>query len=227
VTFNSSVFYTKYEDFIAYTRYTRANNASMFATIPSNISIIYQAENRDEATIYGFEFSSRLDHGTWWQAAQGVYSTWALGVSKGTSKSNYDGDKEVELDSVPPMKAVVGVGFDAPEKAWGWNLAGIFVDSKQAKATNRESYSNSGTPLTESTVELFDVPGYSIFDLTGYWQVNKTVRASAGIYNLGDKKYWDYSSARNLQPSVARDQRDMELLTNPGRTFAVSLSAVF
>lgn len=229
VTLNSSVFYTKYEDFIAYTRYSRAvaAHASKFTNVPSNISIIYQAENRDEATIYGFEFSSRLDHGHWWQAAQGVYSTWALGVSKGTSKSNYDGDKEVELDSVPPAKAVVGVGFDAPQKSWGWNLTGIFVDSKQAKATNRESYSNSGTPLTESTVELFDVPGYSIFDLTSYWQVTKTVRANVGVYNLGDKRYWDYASARSLQPSVARDQRDIELLTNPGRTFAVSVSAVF
>ncbi|MDZ7922076.1 hypothetical protein [Rhodoferax sp.] len=31
---------------------------------------------------------------------QGLYSTWAVGVSKGTSKSYYYGDKDVELDSV-------------------------------------------------------------------------------------------------------------------------------
>jgi hemoglobin/transferrin/lactoferrin receptor protein len=53
------------------------------------------------------------------------------------------------------------------------------------------------------------------------------VRLDAGIYNLGDKRYWDYSSARSLQPSVARDRRDIELLTEPGRTAAVSLNLAF
>jgi len=48
-----------------------------------------------------------------------------------------------------------------------------------------------------------------------------------GIYNLADKRYWDYASSRSLQPSVAKDQRDIQLLTNPGRTYAVSLNVNF
>ncbi len=227
VQLSASLFYTQFQDFIAYTRYTRANNPGMFATIPSNISIIYQAENRDEATIYGFDLSSRFDHGQWSQAAKGVYSTWALGVSRGTSKSSYLGDQDIPLDSVLPYKAVIGVGYDAPQKQWGGNLMGTFVASKQATATNRDSYSNTGVPITSSTTTLYNVPGYAVFDLAGYWQINKTWRMNAGIYNLGDKRYWDYSSARSLQPSVARDQRDIELLSNPGRSYAVSLAATF
>lgn len=225
VTLNTSVFYTKYRDFIAYTRYTRAVSPSMFTSVPSNLNIIYQAENRDEASIYGFDISTRLEHGVWSPGLQGLYSTWALGLSKGTSKSYYLGDTDVDLDSVPPAKAVIGVGFDAPQKAWGLNLTGTFVAAKQAVATNREAYSSGGS-LNTATV-LFNVPGYSVFDLSGYWQINKTWRLNAGINNLTDVRYWDYASARNLQPAVARDQRDLELLTNPGRSYVASLVATF
>lgn len=227
VTFNSSVFYTRYSDFIAYTRYLRAGRPDLFVNVPAHIGTIYQAENRDSAKIYGFEASARLDHGQWMPAARGLYSTWALGISRGTSKSYYAGDKDVPLDSVLPRKAIVGVGYDAPARQWGLNLTGTFVAGKQAVATNRDSYQNAGTGLTDSTTELFRVPGYAIFDLAGYWQVAKNVRLNAGIYNLGDKRYWDYSSTRSLQPGVARDRRDIELLSNPGRTFAVSMNVAF
>ncbi|CAM4201022.1 Hemoglobin/transferrin/lactoferrin receptor protein [Comamonas aquatilis] len=227
VTLNSSLFYSKYKDFIAYTRYTRALNPGMFTNVPSHIGTIYQAENRDTATIYGMELSARLDHGQWAPAMKGVYSHWALGISKGTSKSYYAGDKNVPLDSVLPRKAVVGVGYDAPQKQWGLNLTGTFVAGKQAVATNREAYANGGAALMDASVTLFRVPGYAIFDLAGYWQISRNVRLNAGIYNLGNKRYWDYSSARGLQPSVPRDQRDIELLSNPGRTAAVSLAVAF
>lgn len=227
VTFNSSVFYTKYSDFIAYTRYLRGSRPDLFVNVPAHIGTIYQAENRDSAKIYGFEASARLDHGQWMPAAKGLYSTWALGISRGTSKSNYAGDKDVPLDSVLPRKAIVGVGYDAPNRQWGLNLVGTFVAGKQAVATNRDSYQNAGTGLTDATTTLFKVPGYAIFDLAGYWQVSRNVRLNAGLYNLGDKRYWDYASTRNLQPGVARDRRDIELLSNPGRTLAVSMQVAF
>lgn len=227
VALQTSVFYTKYNDFIAYTRYTRATFPGMFVNVPAHIGTIYQAENRDDANIYGAELSSRFEHGQWSPAAKGLYTTWALGLSRGTAKSNYAGDKDVPLDSVLPRKAVIGAGYDAPLKTWGLNLVGTFVAGKQAVATNRDAYSNGGPALTDSTMALFRVPGRATFDLVSYWQVNKNVRLDAGFYNLGDKRYWDYSSARNLQPAVARDRRDMELLTEPGRTVAMSLRMAF
>ena len=67
--------------------------------------------------------------------------------------------------------------------------------------------------------------------LAGWWTFTPLdvldLRLNAGIYNLGDKRYWDYSSTRSLQPGVARDRRDIELLSNPGRTFAVSMNVAF
>ena len=227
VTLNTSLFYTQYKDFIAYTRYGRAMFLAMFTKVPAHIGTIYQAENRDDAKIYGFELSARLDHGQWSPQAKGIYTTWAMGLSRGTAKSNYAGDKDVPLESVLPRKAIIGAGYDAPMKAWGVNLTGTFVGSKQAVATSRDAYNNSGPALADATTTLFRVPGHASFDLISYWQINRNVRLDAGIYNLGDKRYWDYSSARSLQPSVARDRRDIELLTEPGRTAAVSLNLAF
>lgn len=227
VTFNSSVFYSKYSDFIAYTRYTRAGRPDMFANVPGHIGTIYQAENRDTAKIYGVEASARLDHGQFNPALQGLYSNWAVGLSRGSSKSRYAGDKSLPLDTVLPRKAVVGVGYDAPQKRWGVNMIGTFVAGKQAVAHSREGYMNAGAPIADSAVAQFRVPGYAVFDLMAYWQIDKNMRLNVGIYNLGDKRYWSYSSARSLQPSVPRDQRDIELLTNPGRTAAVSLAVAF
>lgn len=223
----TSAFYTRYKDFIGYTRYTRTASPGLFTNVPPHLGILYQAENRDEATIYGLELSARIDHGQWTPAARGLYTTWALGLSHGTSRSSYLGDKDVPLETVLPRKAVAGIGYDAPMKAWGLSLTGIFVAGKQATATNREGYTNSGAAITDATTQLFRVPGYAVFDLSGYWQISRNARLNAGIYNLGDKRYWDYSSARSLQPGVARDQRDIELLTHPGRTFAVSLNVNF
>ncbi|MFG6413553.1 TonB-dependent hemoglobin/transferrin/lactoferrin family receptor [Roseateles sp. DC23W] len=228
VTFAGSLFYTQYDDFISYTRFTRANNPEKFVNIQPSLSILYQAENRDEATIYGAELSLRLDHGTWAPAVKGLYSTWALGYSKGSSKSYYAGDKDVDLDSVQPAKAVAGLGYEAVQRAWGLHLTGTFVRGKQATATARQSFSNNpGAQLPDSTVVLYRVPGFARFDVAGYWRVSPHLRLNAAVLNLADKRYWSYASTRSLQPANARDRQQIELSTAPGRTFAVSLSAEF
>jgi len=228
VTLAASAFYTRYQDFIAYTRYTRANNPEKFVNIQRSLNILYQASNRDEATIYGTELSARLEHGTWAPAARGLYSTWALGWSRGTSRSGYAGDGDVALDTVQPAKAVVGVGYDAPQRTWGLNLTGTLVRGKQAEATNRNAFSNNpGATLAPATTELFRVPGFARWDLAGYWRISRHARWFAGIYNLGDKRYWSYSNSRSLQPASAQDRQQIALSTAPGRTYAVGLSVDF
>ncbi|KAI5930786.1 TBC domain-containing protein kinase-like protein [Manis javanica] len=116
VTFNSSVFYTRYSDFIAYTRYLRAGRPDLFVTCarPHRHHLPGRAGQRKD--LLWLRASARLDHGQWMPAARGLVLTWALGISRGTSKSYYAGDKDVPLDSVLPRKAIVGVGYDAPAR---------------------------------------------------------------------------------------------------------------
>lgn len=227
VSLNAALFYNTYDNFIAYTRYSRAANPAAFSRVPSNIYTIYQAENRDKAFIWGGQLSTRLNFGSWFEEVNGLSATFALGYSEGKSKSSYAGDSYVDLDSVAPVKAIVGVAWDDPAKVYGAAVTATFVKGKRATETNRESYSNSGAALTDSTSEYMRIPGYGMVDMTAYWQVAKNVRLNGGLYNLTDRKYWDYLSSRNLTESTSQDAYDKELAVMPGRTFQLGVNVDF
>lgn len=228
VTLRTSLFYNTYKNFIAYTRYQRASSPDKFANVPSNIYTIYQAENRDKAYIYGGEISTRLNFGTWFEQVNGLSANFALGYNQGKSKSSYSGDKYVDIDSVAPMKAIVGVAWDDPAKRYGAAVTATFVKGKQATATNRESYNNaSGSTLTDATTEYLRVPGYGLVDMSAYWQVARNVKLSGGVYNITDRKYRDYLSSRELTDSTQHDAYDNALAVMPGRTFQLGVNVDF
>ncbi|VTN03632.1 Heme-repressible hemoglobin-binding protein [Raoultella ornithinolytica] len=133
ITMRTALFYNNYKNFIAYSRYTRSGNPDHFTNVPSNIYTIYQAENRDKAYIYGGEISAKFNFGTWFEEVNGLSATLAYGYSEGKSKSSYLGDKYIDLDSVAPMKAIVGVAWDDPAKRYGTALTATFVKGKQAQ----------------------------------------------------------------------------------------------
>lgn len=227
VRLNGSVFYTQYKNFIGVTRYPRDRYPGMFANAPAHLVTIFKAGNRDKARIYGLELGTRLEHGTWTPALKGLYSSLAFGYSKGESRSSYEGDKYVPLDTVQPAKLIAGIGYDAPGKTWGVNLLGTFARGKQAQSTNRDSYRNTGSGLTESTVEFIRVPGFGRLDLWAYWQITPALRLDAGVQNLANKSHWLYSNARSYDASSAADWRRFQLAAQPGRSFNISLTATF
>ena len=227
VTVNTSVFYNDYKNFIAYTRYTRSGSPAKFANVPSNIYTIYEAENRDRAYIYGAELSTKVNFGTWFEEVNGLSATLAFGYSEGKSKSSYLGDKYIDIDSVAPMKAVVGLAWDDVERGYGAAVIATFVKGKKAEATNRESYTNSGSAITDSSTDYMRVPGYGMVDMTAYWKVTKNVKLSGGIYNLTDRKYRDYLSSRELSGSSQQDVNNQALAVMPGRTFQLGVNVDF
>ncbi|RLM27608.1 TonB-dependent receptor [Brenneria alni] len=227
VTFRTSLFYNTYKNFIANTRYTRAGNPDKFVNVPSNINTTFQAENRDKAYIYGGEISTKINFGTWFPSVDGLSTTLAFGYTKGAAKSSYLGDKYIDLDSVAPMKAVVGIAYDDPDQRYGAALTSTFQKGRQAEDTNRQSYNNTGTAITDSTVEYMRVPGYGLIDLTAYWRVLPNVKLSGGVYNITDRKYWDYLSSRNIETATAQDRYEQALAVAPGRTFQLGVNVDF
>ncbi|KFC77593.1 TonB-dependent receptor domain-containing protein [Ewingella americana] len=227
VTFKTSAFYNTYKNFIANTRYTRKANPELFGNVPSNIYTIYQAENRDNAFIYGADLTTKINYGTWFSAVNGLSTSFALGYAQGESKSSYAGDKYVDLDSVPPMKLVAGVAWDDPSGIYGTALTATFVKGKKAEATNRQSYNNSGAPLTDSSTDYMNVPGFGMLDATAYWQVAKNVKLSGGVYNITDRKYWDYLSSRTLTDTSNQDAYNKALAVMPGRNFQLGVNVDF
>jgi hemoglobin/transferrin/lactoferrin receptor protein len=125
------------------------------------------------------------------------------------------------------LKAIVGLAWDDKARGYGAALTATFVKGKQATATNRESYTNTGTAITDSTTEYMRVPGYGMVDATAYWQATKNVKLSGGIYNITDRKYWDYTSSRTLTSSNAQERNDINLAVMPGRTFQLGVNVDF
>lgn len=227
VTVSASLFYNTYKNFIAYTRYTRAGNPAMFSRVPPNIYTTYQAENRDKAYIRGGEITTRIRYGTWFNAADGLSTVLSYGYSEGKSKSSYAGDKYVDLDSVPPMKAIAGMAWDDPNGQYGTALTATFVKGKRADMTTREAYSNGGRPLAKSSGRYERVSGYGLLDWTAYWQVAKRVKFNGGIYNVTDRKYRDYLNSRTQELNTAQDASDRALSVMPGRTWQLGVNVDF
>ena len=119
------------------------------------------------------------------------------------------------------------MAWDDPSKVYGTALTATFVKGKRATTTNRESYTNTGNTLTDSTKEYMRVPGYGMLDWTAYWRVAKNVRINGGVYNLTDRKYWDYLSSRNIETSTNQDANDKSLAVMPGRTWQLGVNVDF
>ena len=114
VTVNTSLFYNRYKNFIAYTRYARAGNPDKFVNVPGNIYTICQAENRDKTYFYGAELATRINFGSGSQPADGPSASFALGYNQGKSKSSYSGDKYVDLDSGAALADAAGEYMRVP-----------------------------------------------------------------------------------------------------------------
>ena len=218
VTLSSSAFYNKYKNFIAYTRYKKD-----FLGIGNRI--VYQAENRDKAYIYGAELSSEFNIGKWIEPVNGLSARFAIGYNQGKSKSSYLGDKYIEMDSIAPMKSTIGLAWDDPNKFYGVAITATFQKGKKTEATSRESYGNDGKPIAKSKDDYFRIAGHGIVDLTGYINITKNVKLNGGIYNLTDQKYWDYLSNNKLYSTS--DHKYLDMFTAPGRTFQLGLDIDF
>ena len=218
VTLSSSAFYNKYKNFIAYTRYKKD-----FLGIGNRI--VYQAENRDKAYIYGAELSSEFNIGKWIEPVNGLSARFAIGYNQGKSKSSYLGDKYIEMDSIAPIKSIIGLAWDDPNKFYGIAITATFQKGKKKEATSRETYNNEGKPIPNSKDDYFRIAGHGIVDLTGYINITKNVKLNGGIYNLTDQKYWDYLSNNKLYSTS--DHKYLDMFTAPSRTFQLGLNIDF
>ena len=53
------------------------------------------------------------------------------------------------------------------------------------------------------------------------------MRLYGGVYNLTDRKYWDYLSSRNIETGTNQDANDKALAVMPGRTWQLGVNVDF
>ena len=150
---------------------------------------VFQNVNLSSVRIYGVEFKGD------YKVARNWTVLGALGFADGTDRS-----RNVPINTVDPVKGVLGVKW-SPAEHWGGQFTGTFVGAKN-KVDDR---SNQG----------FRTPSYEIFDLTGYYNFSKQAQLTFGIFNIFNKKYWNWSDVRLLSASSTAAAPQ---LTNNGLT---------
>lgn len=199
-----NIFYNKYRNFIEARTLTAAESLALGLTPGSYPFGVTGSMNIPNARIYGFEASAhkRFDSGF------SVRATLAYARGDNTDTGDF-------LRSVAPFKGVIGVAYDTAT----WGVGADFIGVAASRGVKTTSVSGGVTTIT-----YLPTPSYGVVDLTAWWEPEQVpgLKINAGIYNLFDKTYYDYSTARN-----GGSQLGHEFYSEPGRSFKISLTHKF
>lgn len=192
-----TLFYNRYRDFI--------EQVSLGTTSTYTLGV-YTNENIDKVTIKGVEFKGNLDlHGMDERIAEGWTLTTAAAYADGWNEED-----DEPLDSISPLTVVAGLSYDHPHRRWGGSLNLTWVDGKDEDDLSEDS-------------EWLSIPSHTLLDLTGYYNLSKNLKVSAGLFNLTDEKYWVWNDIRELS-SVSTN---LDRYTQPGRNLGIDLTLAF
>ncbi|QWF18206.1 TonB-dependent hemoglobin/transferrin/lactoferrin family receptor [Lysobacter capsici] len=164
---------------------------------PQTPLIVFQSQNVAKARIRGVELRGGVDFGEFSPAWAGWSLRGAAAYSKGEDKT-----ADRPLESIAPLTATLGLAYDRDE--WGVELAGRFAKRKNdLPAPGR-----------------FAAPGYGVLDLLAHWNFALGAKVNVGVFNLGDKTYWD---AGDL-PGIAATSTVIDRYSAPGRNVGASVS---
>jgi hemoglobin/transferrin/lactoferrin receptor protein len=194
--YSVAAFHNDYDDFIE----------SFVATgfDPDTGLLVFQSQNISKARIYGVEFRGGLDFGTFNAGLEG----WRLRSSVAWARGDDETD-DVPLNSVDPLKGVLGIGYTGRNGRWGTELVFTAVDRKDH--------------IDESAGPQFAAPGYEVLDLLAHVGLGKRTTLRFGLSNLTDETYWEWSDVRGRpagDPVIDRYSR-------PGRAFSASVNFEF
>jgi hemoglobin/transferrin/lactoferrin receptor protein len=160
----------------------------------------FQSQNIDATTIEGFEAG--------WDTRLGAREQFALDGSAYYAR----GDNEVSgqpINSVGPAQGVLGFSWYSADETRQLRVKGTFTDAYDR--------------VDESSGELFKPAGHAVFDLYLTQKLGTNAIMRAGLHNLTDRTYWNWSDVRGLQPT----DPILPYLAQAGRTASVSLNVVW
>ncbi|QOV23651.1 TonB-dependent hemoglobin/transferrin/lactoferrin family receptor [Anabaenopsis elenkinii] len=182
-------FYNRYDNFI--------NNVGLGRDDRGFLR--FQSQNIKGVTISGLEARGEYRF-TRSPGGLSVFGTLAYAVG-----DNLETDQP--LDSIDPLKGIIGLRYRSPQDIWGAELTTTLVAAKDRV----------------SNEDFFKPEGYTTVDVRGFYQFNPNTILNLGIFNLFDQRYIEWSDVRG----VNSDDRLLDLYTRPGINFAVTLSVRF
>ena len=174
-----SAFRNSYDDFIESFAAAPAFLASR-GIDPRDGLLTFQSINRAKVRIDGAEFSALLDVARWRAGLPDVMLRAAIAWARGE-----DQDLGVPLNSIEPVTAVLGLGYEAPSGRWGTELLWTVVAGKSASDIDLDA----GRMPTS---------GYGIVDLLGHFRPSERIRLHVGLFNLGNRTYLRWADTAGI-----------------------------
>lgn len=139
-----------------------------------------------------------------------LHAAWDNGFGIRMAASMADGKvrgaPNTALDSIDPAKLVAGLTYDDPSGVFGGQVIATFVDGKQVQDV--------------SAPTLYRPPGFSIVDVTAYWNITDWAALRVGAFNITDEKYWWWSDVRG----AAATSTVLDAFTQPGANYSASIT---
>ncbi|HHE3600647.1 TonB-dependent hemoglobin/transferrin/lactoferrin family receptor [Pasteurella multocida] len=222
---STSVFQTKYRHFIdlAYLGSRNLSN-SVGGKAQARDFQVYQNVNVDNAKVKGIEINARLNLGYFWHVLDGFNTSYKFTYQRG----RLDGDRP--MNAIQPKASVFGLGYDHKENKFGADLYITRVSEKKAKDTYNMFYKEQG--YKDSAIR-WRSDDYTLVDAVGYIKPIKNLTLQFGVYNLTDRKYLTWESARSIKPfgtSNLINQKTgagINRFYSPGRNFKLSAEITF
>jgi hemoglobin/transferrin/lactoferrin receptor protein len=167
--YSVAAFDNRYNDFIS-------QQAVSGAGTPADPTV-FQYINLAHAHIQGLEARTEWQMNPQWKATAGI------AYSKG--ESEIKGVKS-PLNSIQPLKAVLGVRYDAA--VWGARANLIYSKGKDA------------SQISAKTAQ-YAPPSYTVLDLGASWRPRHDLSFNANLNNVFDTKYWRWSDVSGLDDS--------------------------
>lgn len=211
-----SLHHTRYKDFLYEQEKWDNFTYTVWGSTYSRWRPVQQMQNIDSAQVYGLEASGRLNLNSISPLPEGWKLFGSLGWSKGTL------DNGADLLSIQPLKAIIGLDYEAPSGKWGVYSRLTYMgrkkpqDAEYLKAVEDRNrcmrYETipdpwGGPPITRCAehahyVETQAWPHLNkpawVFDLYGFYKPTENLTLRAGVYNLFNQKYHTWDTLRGL-----------------------------
>ena len=217
----TSVFDTRYQNFIDLSYQGRHDVHGHSKLLPF---YFYQNVNRPNAKVTGFEIASQISLGNITKLFNGFSLSYKYTYQKGRINGN------IPMNAIQPRTAVYGVSYIHPDDKYGVDLYVSHASAKNAEDTYNMFYKEEGK--TDSTIK-WRSESYTTIDLLGYIKPIKNLTLRAGVYNLTNRKYLTWDSARSIRPFGTSNMinQDTGLGINrfyaPGRNYRMSVQFEF
>ncbi|MGH1599919.1 TonB-dependent hemoglobin/transferrin/lactoferrin family receptor [Campylobacter majalis] len=194
----------------------------------------WQNINRDEAVVRGFEVSSRVELGDIHKSLDGFRVGYRYTHQKGRM------NKTIPMNALQPNTQVYTIGYSTPGDKYGIDVFVTSVAAKKADDTynmywedqKNQKIKVNGKEVTDSTM-AWRSGSYSVIDAIAYARPAKNFSFGFGVYNITDRKYITWDSARSIRAFGASnliDQntgRGIKRFYAPGRNFKFTWEVKF